>query len=586
MANLGDMVISIVGDTTGLNKSLTDSQKKMAAFGVNVAAVTAAIIQMGKRLADATKEYADYGSLIDDASKRTGLSTDAIQEWKYIAEQAGTTLEAVTGSVGMMTRGLETNRAEFERLGIETKNIDGSFRSTTDIFNDTVLTLSAMKDETARDQAAFKLLGRSAQSLIPILKDGEAGINAMKEEARGLGIIIDKETITKADALGDAMLALNTSMKAAKLVIINDFAPALLEIALQFKDVIDKTISYRKELDAYKSAMQGTKLTQSQLTDAIRGTMTETKNLESAIANLEPGYESQRAELEKQLAASKALEQSLRAQAKALASAAESNRLGTEASRKKAEADAAQAEQAATAARLAQEQVEKQKELIVIQEQVATDRANQYGDWIARHAEVMDAVDQQSEQQHQAEMERIEKEKQARIDSLTYAYSQITAIVDQAFDNEIANIENSEKSEEEKAKLIAQVRRKQAVWDKTQAIVDIAINTATAVTKALPNLFLAGLIGALGVAQAAFVAAQPIPPLPLAEGGIVMPTEGGTLAQIAEAGQPEAVIPLDKLGSIGGDIHLVVQMDSKPFLDKIFPATRDRTILISAGAVV
>jgi hypothetical protein len=65
-----------------------------------------------------------------------------------------------------------------------------------------------------------------------------------------------------------------------------------------------------------------------------------------------------------------------------------------------------------------------------------------------------------------------------------------------------------------------------------------------------------------------------------------MPKSGGTLAQIAEAGQPEAVIPLDKLGGIGGDIHLVVQMDSKPFLDKIFPATRDRTILISAGAVV
>lgn len=38
----------------------------------------------------------------------------------------------------------------------------------------------------------------------------------------------------------------------------------------------------------------------------------------------------------------------------------------------------------------------------------------------------------------------------------------------------------------------------------------------------------------------------------LAEGGIVMPRPGGVLAQIAEAGQPEAVIPLDKLGSMNG----------------------------------
>ena len=38
----------------------------------------------------------------------------------------------------------------------------------------------------------------------------------------------------------------------------------------------------------------------------------------------------------------------------------------------------------------------------------------------------------------------------------------------------------------------------------------------------------------------------------LAEGGIVMPRPGGTLATIGEAGQAEAVIPLDRLGSMGG----------------------------------
>jgi len=361
MITLGDMVVKIVGDTSGLSNSLTDSQKKMMAFSVNVAAITAAIVQMGKQLAKATKEYADYGSVIDDASKRTGLSTDAIQEWKYIAEQAGTTLEAVTGSVGMMTRGLETNKQAFADLGIETKNADGSFKSTTEIFNDTVLTLSRMKDETARDAAAFKLLGRSAQSLIPILKDGEAGINAMREEARGLGIIIDKETITKADALGDAMLALNTSMKAAKVVIINDFAPAIMDLALQFKAIIDKTVSYRQELDAYRAAVGGSKMTQEQLTTAIRGTAAETARLQGLVASLEPGYEAQRTELEIQIVASKALEQSLRAQAIAMASASEANKLGTQAAKDKAASDAKAAAAAKISADAATAAAEKRK---------------------------------------------------------------------------------------------------------------------------------------------------------------------------------------------------------------------------------
>jgi hypothetical protein len=81
-----------------------------------------------------------------------------------------------------------------------------------------------------------------------------------------------------------------------------------------------------------------------------------------------------------------------------------------------------------------------------------------------------------------------------------------------------------------------------------------------------------------------------------ASGGIVMPSTGGTLTRVAEAGQPEVIFPLTELerflsggstsGGDAGDIHLVVNLDSKPFLDKIFPATRNRTVLVSAGAVV
>lgn len=45
----------------------------------------------------------------------------------------------------------------------------------------------------------------------------------------------------------------------------------------------------------------------------------------------------------------------------------------------------------------------------------------------------------------------------------------------------------------------------------------------------------------------------------LAEGGIVMPTPGGVIANLAEAGKPEAVIPLDRLGSFGGkNINITV----------------------------
>lgn len=41
----------------------------------------------------------------------------------------------------------------------------------------------------------------------------------------------------------------------------------------------------------------------------------------------------------------------------------------------------------------------------------------------------------------------------------------------------------------------------------------------------------------------------------LADGGIVMPQPGGVLANLAEAGKPEAVVPLDRMGSLGGNTY-------------------------------
>lgn len=58
-----------------------------------------------------------------------------------------------------------------------------------------------------------------------------------------------------------------------------------------------------------------------------------------------------------------------------------------------------------------------------------------------------------------------------------------------------------------------------------------------------------------------------IPNIPrLADGGIVMPRPGGVLANLAEAGKPEAVIPLDRLGSMGNTYNLTINagMGSDP----------------------
>ena len=47
----------------------------------------------------------------------------------------------------------------------------------------------------------------------------------------------------------------------------------------------------------------------------------------------------------------------------------------------------------------------------------------------------------------------------------------------------------------------------------------------------------------------------------LAQGGVVMPSPGGSIVNVAEAGQPEAIIPLNKLGNMNGGNTYVININ-------------------------
>lgn len=145
---------------------------------------------------------------------------------------------------------------------------------------------------------------------------------------------------------------------------------------------------------------------------------------------------------------------------------------------------------------------------------------------------------------YDARIENVEKEQEAN---------------DEAYDKEIERIESLEENgaisteeaearkrdaekktaakNEELEKKKAALQEKQAKWDKANSIVQAGIATALAITKALPNLVLAALVGAMGAAQIAVIAAQPIPKY--AKGTKDHP---GGLAIVGDGGKKEGII--------------------------------------------
>lgn len=91
-----------------------------------------------------------------------------------------------------------------------------------------------------------------------------------------------------------------------------------------------------------------------------------------------------------------------------------------------------------------------------------------------------------------------------------------------------------------------------AAMGKAAALTQLAIDGPMAIGRALAsapppfNFALAAGVAAAMASQVANIAG-----VPLAEGGIVLPRPGGTQATIGEAGQAEAVIPLDRMRDFG-----------------------------------
>ena len=146
--------------------------------------------------------------------------------------------------------------------------------------------------------------------------------------------------------------------------------------------------------------------------------------------------------------------------------------------------------------------------------------------------------------------------------------------LDNYYQKELNNINNSKMTEEQKANAITDldeevftqrksIQKKQARADKALAVMSAIISTAAATATALTagpvaGPILAGIVAGLGQVQIATILATPIPQL--AEGGIAF---GNSMVNVGEYSganvNPEVIAPLDKLkGMLGMETLNVV----------------------------
>ncbi len=90
--------------------------------------------------------------------------------------------------------------------------------------------ISKIRDPALRTAAAMEVFGKTGTELLPMMQNGAAGIQALRQEARDLGIVMSTEDAQSAAAFGDALDQLWAVLKSGVFAIGSALAPMLTEL--------------------------------------------------------------------------------------------------------------------------------------------------------------------------------------------------------------------------------------------------------------------------------------------------------------------------------------------------------------------
>lgn len=256
--SVGDILMKMGLDTgdfdsqlKAINQQATDTAKsfkdQFGEMGKSFTIVGGAIVATATL---AVKSWADMGESILMMSLKTGMSTVALSEWKYVAEQSGTSLEALGGSIKIMQRNIgdatDATKASFKELGLDFASIQAM--KPEDQFNTIMQALAGINDPTEKAALSMKVFGRSGTDLIPILADGQQGITDMKNKAHDLGVVMGTDAAKQAEAFGDAL----NDVKQAGLGVMGTIAQALMPVLKPLiEDIVSIVSEVRKWTDAH-----------------------------------------------------------------------------------------------------------------------------------------------------------------------------------------------------------------------------------------------------------------------------------------------------------------------------------------------
>ena len=184
------------------------------------------------------KSAIDSADAMDEMSQRTGIAVESLSLLVPAAKLSAVTTEKFeTGlkklAMGMLeaATGSDESAQRFTALGVSFKNQDGTLRNTEQVLLDLAQRFQSMPDSAEKAAIAVGIFGKAGTDMIPFLNQGRKGIEALKQEAKELGLLLSAETAALAGNLNDSLDKMKLATQSIGKQIITSMLPALNEMA-------------------------------------------------------------------------------------------------------------------------------------------------------------------------------------------------------------------------------------------------------------------------------------------------------------------------------------------------------------------
>ena len=237
--NVFELFATLGLDSSAYDKGLGDAENSASSFGSKlktglgtaagvatgaIAATTTAAIAGAKSFIDGVSATASYGDEIDKMSQKMNMSAEAYQEWDFIMQHAGTSIQSMQASIKTLSSAAETGSEAFEKLGLSEEQI--ASMSGEELFSATITALQQVDDETERTYLAGQLLGRGATELGALLNMTAEETAEMKGQVHELGGVLSDDAVKNAARFQDSLQNMQTSIEGVKNGMMADFLPS------------------------------------------------------------------------------------------------------------------------------------------------------------------------------------------------------------------------------------------------------------------------------------------------------------------------------------------------------------------------